>query len=97
MPEVQTVFDATKLLASGGFAITLLVQLVKLGAEGALTARATVLIATVGGAVMTALYVLSTGALSIASAFDIFIAFVVLTAVGAGIHSLATAGSSRTT
>ena len=89
--EPQAVFDATKLLASGGFAITLIAQLVKLAAEGALTARATVIVACVSGALMTGLYVVSNGAFSVASAFDIFIAWVVLTAVGAGIHSITTA------
>lgn len=91
MPEAETLFDATKLLASGGFAITLIVQIVKMAAEGALTARVTVLVALVSGALMTALFVVSNNAFSVAASFDIFIAWIVLTAVGSGIHSLVTA------
>ena len=91
MPEAQVVFDATKLLASGGFAITLIVQIVKLASEGTLSARGTVLVALLSGAVMTGLFVISNSAFSVAASFDIFIAWIVLTAVGAGIHSLTSA------
>ena len=96
MPEAETVFDATKLLASGGFAITLIVQIVKMAAEGGLSARGNVLVALIAGALMTGLFVVSNGAFSIAALFDIFIAWVVLVAVGAGIHSLVTASTKPT-
>ena len=91
--EPQAIFDATKLLASGGFAITLIVQLVKMAAEGVLSARLTVLVALVCGGVITALYVVSNSAFSVAASFDIFIAWIVLTAVGAGIHSIVNAST----
>ena len=91
--EPQAIFDATKLLASGGFAITLIVQLVKMAVESTLSPRFTVLVACFSGGVITALYVVSNSAFSIAGSFDIFIAWIVLTAVGAGIHSIVTAST----
>ena len=92
--EAQSLFDATKLLASGGFAITLIVQIVKMATEGALTARATVVTASISGGILTALFVAGAGGFSIASSFDIVIAWVTLVAIGAGIHRLATAAAT---
>lgn len=96
MEEAQNIFDATKLLASGGFAITLIIQIVKMATEGALTARATVVTASIAGGVLTGLFVAGAGGISITSSFDIVIAWVTLVAIGAGIHRLATATATGT-
>lgn len=90
------IFDAARLLASGGFAVTLIVQIVKMAVGAGFTERTTVIVAAVSGGALTALFVVSTGALAAVAIFDIVIAWVTLTAIGAGIHSLATASTRST-
>lgn len=87
------ILDAAKLIAAAGGTLVVIVQLAKMAAGGALTPRATVLVAAIGGFALTLLFALSNNLLQAKYAFDLVAAAFVVIATGAGIHSVATASS----
>lgn len=91
----QAVLDAAQLIATASATLVVVVQLAKFAADGALSARATVILSTIGAVALVVLYALGFGLLTLANAFSLVVAAVTIAAAGAGIHSAATAAISN--
>lgn len=91
------ILDTSALVLAVGGAVTLVVELAKrLGLAGDDdNSGARVRVALLCGAILTVLYAVSYGLLSVGNLFGLVSAWLVVTATGAGIHSAITA-SART-
>lgn len=89
-------FDSAGVILAVGAALAVVVQLaVLLGA--AKDARTTVLVAAVAGFLLTLLYAVSNSLLSVPNLFGLVVAWITVTATGAGVHSASTALVTNTT
>lgn len=87
--------DTAILIAAAGGMVTVAVQLAKMALGGAITSRASVLVAAGAGAAAVGLYAFSNALFTQANAFGLAAAWIAVTATGAGIYETARA-STRT-
>ena len=87
--EPQAIFDGSKLVAAGGATVFIAVEMIKKALST--TPQVTVLVAVAVSAVLTVLYGLSNGVLTVPNAFDLVVAAFAVAAVGSGISAAARA------